>query len=274
MPGQSRQGFEAMSALFPVADDIRTEPVRAGGVPCEWISAPEASPRRVVLYLHGGGYMIGSINTHRDLVSRISRASGARGLSVDYRLGPEHPFPAAVEDATSAYRWLLGQGFEPQKIAIAGDSAGGGLALATLVALRDARDPLPAAGVLISPWTDLARTGESMQTRASEDPILQPEALERFADAYLGASDPKQPLASPLYADLGGLPPLLVHVGTREILFDDAARVADKTKAAGVEVTFEPWDGMIHIWHIFAPMVPEGQQAIDRVGEYLRAQLR
>lgn len=242
----------------------------ANGVPAEWVTAVGIEPEGVILYLHGGGYVIGSIATHRGLAERLSHAADARVLVIDYRLAPEHPFPAAVEDATTAYRWLLASGIHPARISIAGDSAGGGLAVATLVALRDAGDPLPTTGVCQSPWVDLEGIGESMTIRAGLDPMVQKEGLLHMASMYLGSAAPRTPLAAPLYADLTGLPPLLIQVGTSETLYDDAIRLADRATAAGVNVTLEPWQDMIHVWQLFAPMLPEGQQAIDRIGEYIR----
>ena len=268
---QRRAAFEAVTQMFPVPDDVKSEPVDAGGIPAEWIAAPGADPERVIYYLHGGGYAMGSINTHREMVSRISRASGARALAIDYRLAPEHPFPAAVEDATAAYRWLLSAGVDPARLIIAGDSAGGGLTVATLVALRDAGDSLPAAAVCLSPWVDMEGIGESMTTKAEADPMVNREDLLEGAQAYLGGADPRTPLAAPLYADLKGLPPLLIHVGTAETLLDDSTRLAERAKAAGVDVTLEPWDDMIHVWQFLASMLPEGQQAIDRIGGFIRA---
>jgi epsilon-lactone hydrolase len=253
----------------PLPDDIATERVDASGVPAEWISAPSADASRAVLYLHGGGYVLGSITSHRELASRISRASGSRVLVIDYRLAPENPFPAAVEDATAAYRWMLQQGVAPKNAAIAGDSAGGGLTIATLVALRDAGDPLPATAVCISPWVDLTLSGESMATRAADDPMVQRAGVENMAAAYLAGADPKTPLASPFYADLKGLPPLLIQVGTAETLYDDATRLAEKARAAGVEVALEPWEGMIHVFQMFA-MAPEALQATDRIGAFIK----
>ena len=267
---EQRAAMDALASQFQLADDVAYEPVNAGGVPAEWISTPGADAERVIYYLHGGGYVIGSIKTHREMVSRLSRAAGARALAIDYRLAPEHPFPAAVEDATAAYRWLLSTGVDPARLVIAGDSAGGGLTVATLVALRDARDPLPAAAVCLSPWVDLEMLGESMTTKADIDPIVQRDLILAMAKAYLGGADPRVPLAAPLHADLAGLPPLLIHVGTAEMLLDDSTRLADKAKSAGVDVTLEPWDDMIHVWQLFAPMLPEGQQAIDRIGEFIR----
>jgi monoterpene epsilon-lactone hydrolase len=238
---EMRANFEQVTSFFPVPAD-----------------------------LHGGGYTIGSVKTHRELISRVSRAADARVLAIDYRLAPEHPFPAAVEDATAAYRWLLEGGVDPTRIVIAGDSAGGGLTLAALVALRDAGNPLPAAGVCLSPWVDLEGVGESMTTRAEADPIVQREGLLEDAKAYLGDADPRTPLAAPLYADLTGLPSLLIQVGTAETLLDDSTRLAERARSAGVDVVLEPWEDMIHVWHFFASMLPEGQQAVDRVGEFIR----
>ncbi len=266
---QRRAAFEAAVSIFTVADDVRCDPVDAGGVPAEWISAPGADPDRVIYYLHGGGYVMGSIKTHREMISRIARASGARALAIDYRLAPEHPFPAAVEDSTAAYRWLLSTGVDPARLIIAGDSAGGGLTVATLVALRDAGDPLPAAAVCLSPWVDMEGIGESMTTRAEADPMVQRDDLIEGAQAYLGGADPRTPLAAPLYADLKGLPPLLIHVGTAETLLDDSTRLADRAKTAGVDVTLEPWDDMIHVWQFMASMLPEGQQSIDRIADFI-----
>ena len=257
--------------MFPVAADVKCEPVNAGGVKSEWVTAPGADAGRAVLYLHGGGYVIGSINTHRDLASRISRAAKARVLLIDYRLAPEHPFPAAVEDSVAAYRWMLAQGLKPSRIAVAGDSAGGGLTVATLVAIRDAKLAIPAAGVCLSPWIDLEGVGDSMKSKASVDPMVQKEALLEMAKHYLKGQDARSPLAAPLYADLAGLPPLLVQVGTAETLLDDSTRLAERARKAGVKVTLEPWENMIHVFQVFAPMLDEAQQAIDKIGEFVRA---
>ena len=267
---ESRAEFELVASQFRPAGDVRCEPVDAAGVPGEWITTPESVHQRVIYYLHGGAYIMGSINTHRELISRLSRAARARALAVDYRLAPENPFPAAVEDSTSAYRWLISSGVDPARLVIAGDSAGGGLTLATLVALRDAGDPLPTAAVCLSPWVDLEGLGESMITRAEVDPMIQRDSLVQTAKVYLGDADPRTPLAAPLYADLGGLPPLLIQVGTAETLLDDAARLAERAKAAGVDVILEPWDEMFHVWQFCASILPEGQQAVDRIGEFVR----
>ncbi len=265
-----RAGFEQMAGMFPVDADIKREPVTANGVKSEWVSAPDADAGRAILYLHGGGYVIGSINTHRSLAGRLSRAAKARVLVIDYRLAPEHPFPAAVDDSVAAYRWMLAQGLKPSRIAVAGDSAGGGLSAATLVAIREAKLPLPAAGALLSPWVDMEGIGESMTSKDSVDPMVHKEGLLGMAKAYLGGQNPRSPLAAPLYADLAGLPPLLIQVGTSETLLDDASRLAERAKKAGVNVTYEPWENMIHVWQLFAPMLDEGQQAIDKIGAFVR----
>lgn len=252
-------------------DGVTCMPVDAGGVSAEWSAAAGVDEAKVVLYVHGGGYVMGSAGSHRDMTGRLSKAAGARVLSLNYRLAPEHPFPAPVDDAVAAYRWLLAQGISPGNIAIAGDSAGGGLAIATLLALRDAGEPLPAAGIGISPWVDMEGTGESMTTRAAVDPVVQKEGLLGMAKLYLGDADPKSPLAAPLHADLGGLPPLLLQVGDAETLLDDSTRLAEKARAAGVDVTLKVWDEMPHVWHLFAPILPEGRQAIDEIGSFVQA---
>ena len=270
-PQEMRVLFEQMAA--PPEADIKCDPVSAGGVKAEWISAPGAIPGRVVLYLHGGGYVVGSIKTHRDLMGRVARAAKARVLGLDYRLAPEHPFPAAVDDSVAAYRWMLQQDLSPSRIAVAGDSAGGGLVVATLVAIRDAKLPMPATGVCLSPWVDLEGIGESMKTRAHADPVVQREGLTQMAAAYLGGKDARTPLAAPLYADLKGLPPLLIQVGDAETLLDDSNRLAQRARAAGVEVKLEVWPEMIHVFQLFAGFLPEGQQAVDGIGQYLGQQL-
>lgn len=267
---QARTEFEEVGKMFPLADDVQCESVQADGVPAEWVTVPGASEERAILYLHGGGYAIGSLDTHRDLVSRLSRAASARALSVGYRLAPEHPHPAAVEDSTAAYRWLLSEGVDPARTVIAGDSAGGGLTVATLVALRDSGDPLPAAAVCLSPWVDLEGTGESMTAKAEVDPVVTPDGIAWMAKFYMGDADPRTPLISPLYADLQGLPPLLIQVGTSEVLLDDSTRLAECARAAGVNVTLEPWEDMVHVWQFFAAMLPEAREAIDRIGEFIR----
>ena len=267
----SRTRFEKLVQAVGGETAASVLQVDADGVPAELLSSGGTSTGRAILYLHGGGYVIGSTATHRELARRLSVAADADVLVIDYRLAPENPFPAAVEDAVSAYRWLIGQGCEPADIAIAGDSAGGGLTVATLVSLRDQDIPLPACGVCISPWVDMEGLGESMNSRASLDPMVQREGLVGMADTYLDGADPRTPLAAPLYADLSNLPPLLIQVGTSETLYDDSTRLAERAGAAGVETSFESWEEMIHVWHLFAPMLDEGQRAIERIGEFVRA---
>jgi acetyl esterase/lipase len=265
---ESRQGFEAMAGAFATAEDVTFQAVDAGGVPSEWVRTPGVAEDGAVLYLHGGGYVIGSVATHRSLVGRIARASGLRALSVDYRLAPEHPYPAAVEDAKAAYRFLLSEGIDPARIVIAGDSAGGGLALATLVALREEGVRLPAAAVCMSPWVDLEGTGDSA-TRA-DDPWIELDGLREMGKQYVGGGVLRDPLCAPLYADLAGLPPLLIQVGTRELLLDDSQRVAERARAAGVDVTLEVEEGLIHVWQFFGDEVPESKAAVERIGAFVR----
>jgi monoterpene epsilon-lactone hydrolase len=265
---EMRAAFE--QSAMPAQPDVKSEPISAGGVDAQWIAAPGADPNRVVLYLHGGGYVLGSVNTHRDLIGRISRAGQARMLALNYRLAPESPFPAAVDDAVAGYRYLIDGGFKPARLAVAGDSAGGGLTVAALVAIRDAGLPLPAAGVCLSPWVDLEGQGDSMTTRAKADPVVQREGLAGMAQAYLAGKDPRTPLAAPLYADLKGLPPLLIQVGDSETLLDDSNRIAARARAAGVEVKLEVWPEMIHVWQLFASFLPEGQEAVEGIGKFIR----
>lgn len=270
-PQEMRAAMAAAFSAFPSAGEVKCEPVSANGVKSEWITANNAAPDRVIMYLHGGGYVMGSIETHRELVARLSKAAQARGLVLDYRLAPENPFPAAVDDSITAYRWLLAQGYKPERIVIAGDSAGGGLTVSTLVALRDLGAPLPAAGVCISPWVDLEAKGQSMTSRAAQDPMVSRETLLNQARMYMGEKGSlREPLAAPLNADLNDLPPLFIQVGNSETLLDDSTRLADKAKQAGVDVTLQIWDEMPHVWHLAAPMLPEGQEAIDKIGEFVR----
>ena len=253
--------------------ELEVEDIIAGGVPAEWLEVPGAAADRVVLYLHGGAYCIGSPATHRGLAASIAQAARARALVVDYRLAPEHPFPAAVEDAQAAYRWLLGEGVPPGRLALAGDSAGGGLLLALLASQRDAGQSLPAAGVCLSPWTDLAFSGQSWTTMAKRDLLLNRRTMGQMAQAYLGDTDPRTPLASPHYAGLEGFPPLLIQVGSDEVLLSDAQAFAQKAEAAGVAVDLEIWEGMYHVWHIGSGMVPEARRAIDQAGAWLQQRL-
>jgi len=270
---EMRASMEALAAAAPLPEDVALEEVDAGGVPAEWTTAAGARVDRALIYFHGGGYCMGSIASHRGLTANLSRSAGLRVLNVGYRLAPEHPYPAALEDAVAAYRFALDQGLAGAHIALAGDSAGGGLALAALIAIRDQGLPLPGAAAGLSPWTDLAATGDSIQTKAQLDPFVEQESLGKMAAAYLGGANPKQPLASPLYADFQGLPPLLLQVGSAEILMDDAVRVADRARAAGVDAECRVWEEMIHVWHAFAPILPEAQQAVEEIADFLTKQL-
>lgn len=268
-----REAYDRFVGQFPVPEDVTVEEVDAGGVPCLWVRTPESSEERTIFFLHGGGYVIGNARGYRELTSHLARAIGARALVVDYRLAPEHPFPAAVDDATAAYRWLLDSGASPEGIVIAGDSAGGGLALATAIALRDDGVALPGALVCISPWIDMESTGETMTTNADIDPVVSRDGLMGMADMYLAGQDARSPLASPLHADLAGLPPMLIQVGTRETLLDDAVRLADRARAAGVDVTYEQVEDAPHVWHVFSSVLPEAKDSIEKIAEFTRERL-
>lgn len=269
-----RARLDAAAALFQRPPDVRYEPIDAGGVPAEWTIAPDADPDRALVYLHGGSYNAGGVGSHRALCTQLSRATGLRVLSVDYRLAPEHPHPAAVEDACAALRFVRKSGLAPSQVALAGDSAGGGLALAALVALRDAGDPLPAAVALLSPWTDLTLSGASFLGKAGVDPMIVPDVLAVARDRYVANADAAAPTISPLFADLAGLPPMLVQVGTDECLLDDSTRLAERASDAGNDVVLEVWDDMIHVWQAFFAMLPEGRAAIDAIAAFLRARLK
>ena len=271
---EQRAQYDKAEKAFPVPGDVRVERVHAGGVPSEWLVPQGEQPDAAILYLHGGGYVIGSARSHRHLAAAVGAAADAAVLLPEYRLAPEHPFPAALDDAVAAYRWLLEKNVAPARLVIAGDSAGGGLTMATLVALRDAGLPLPAAAVGISPWTDLSFSLPSHATRAAVDPIVTREGVGKMAVAYLAGRDPKTPLASPLFADLRGLPPLLIQVGDDEVLLDDAVQLAERARSVGVDVTLEVAPTMVHVWHWFFPILDEGQQAIDRIGAFVRARVK
>ena len=248
--------------------------VWADGVHAEWIEPAGIDPHKVILYLHGGGYCLCSIDTHRGLAASLALACRSRVLIIAYRLAPENPFPAALEDALIAYHWLIRQGISSRQIAIGGDSAGGGLTLSTAVKLRDTGETLPAALFLLSPWTDLTFSGDSIRTRKKVDPLFgHDDDILRFAPAYLGASDPTNPLISPLFADLVGLPPTFIQVGNDEILLDDSTRLEKKLKAAGVDAQLEVWKGMWHVFQAFAPFTPESQLAIKKIGIFFQEQI-
>jgi acetyl esterase/lipase len=269
-PAQMRADFEAWCARFPDEREAAVTRVSAGGVPADRIEPSGLAASRVVLYLHGGGYSLGSARSHRSLAKRIAFAAGAAAVLPDYRLAPEHVFPAAVEDAVAAYRWLLATGARPERIAVAGDSAGAGLALALLVSLRDAGTPLPACAVLLSPFADLECRGETYATLATSDPIVSREMGLAMGGVYAGTRDPSDPLASPVHAALAGLPPLLVQVGSREVVLDDARTIESNARAAGVPVKLDVWPGMIHVWHLFASALAEGRRAIDELAAFIR----
>jgi len=268
-----RTGLEKSARWLRVPRDVRVERVSVEDIPAEWLVPTDAAAEQVLLYLHGGGYFMGSCRTHRSMVAYIARACRTRALLPDYRLAPEHPFPAALEDSTAIYRWLLEEGYAPRNIVIAGDSAGGGLTLTTLLALRDGGDPLPAAAICLSPWTDLAGTGESIRTRANRDPMLRVDMTLATAAYYIGEDEATNPLISPVYADLTGLPPLLIHVGNEEILLSDAVRLADRAREAGVDVTLEVWEQMWHVWHLLGDKMPESKRAIDEIAAFVGEKL-
>jgi monoterpene epsilon-lactone hydrolase len=270
---ERRRAFDTNAQTYPVAADVVVEPVDASGVRAEWTTTPEADSRRAVLYLHGGGYVFGSIDSHRHLAIAVGRAARSRVLALHYRLAPEHPFPAPVEDTLAAYRYLLGLGLAPRDIAIAGDSAGGGLVVAAMVAIRDAGLPQPACGWCISPWVDMEAIGGSMESKALTDPTVQRESITQLAAVYLSGADPRSPLAAPLYADLRGIAPLFIQVGAAETLLDDAVRLAGVAGAADVPVRLDIWPEMIHVWHLFHPVLGAGKRAIEAGGAFLRASM-
>ena len=265
-----RADFEAWCERFPGDREASITRVSLGGVPADQIEAAGLATSRVVLYFHGGGYSLGSARSHRGLGKRIAFGARARVVLPDYRLAPEHAFPAAVEDAVASYRGLLAKGVEPQQIAVAGDSAGAGLALALLVSLRDTGAPLPACAVLLSPFADLECRGESYRTLADADPIVSREMGLAMGRAYIGGREPSDPLASPVRAALDGLPPLLVQVGSREVVLDDARLIASRAQQAGVLAKLDVWPGMVHVWHLFASVLEEGQRAIEDAGSFIR----
>lgn len=252
---------------------IEVLPVSIGALSAEWIRPTAATSDKAILYFHGGGYAIGSCLAHRGIVAKFVKGSGLGALVFDYRLAPEHPFPAALDDAVAAYRWLLAEGISPHRIAFVGDSAGGGLCLATLLALRDQQVPLPAAAVAMSPWTDLTNSGDSWDTNAKVDTLCWREAQIVFSKYYAADNDPSQPWISPLFGDLHGLPPLLLYAGSDELLRDDATRFAAKAESAGVDVTLRVGKGMFHCYPACAPMFPEATQALAEICAFLNAQI-
>ena len=266
---ERRKAMDGNADQFPVPAGVKVTETDLGGLHAEWNVPDGAENAPVLLYFHGGGYVQGSSASHRHLTSRLALAANARVLSVDYALAPEAPFPAAVEDGVKAYRWLIASGVEPNEIAFGGDSAGGGLTMATLLAARDEGLPMPAAAIAISPWSDLTCDTETYTTRAEADPMIQQSGIKTIAEAYLNGADPRHPLASPNHADLAGLPPMLIHVGNDEVLLADARDLHQRAQAAGVEAEIEEWEDMIHVWHAFYQLLPQGERAIERLGAYL-----
>ena len=254
-------------ASTPAPSDVEIEPVEASGVPAFWFLPPDARDDRAMLYLHGGGYVMGSVSTHRSLIARLARATGWRCLALDYRLAPEHPFPAAIDDVVAAHRWLQRRGIPAARIVFAGDSAGGGLVLGSLVALRAAGEALPAAAIALSPLADLQLSGASV-TRVTNDPLVPVDGTRLMASAYLAGADPRDPRASPIHADYRGLPPLLIEVGTREVLLDDARRVAERAREAGVPVELYVGEGLTHVWPLH-PQLPESAESIERIARFV-----
>lgn len=269
-----RQRFRRMERWVPPPPrGTRIEQVSAGGLPAEVVTTAASNPDRHVLFLHGGAYSVGSPRLYRLFTWRLANAARARVLAIEYRLAPEHPFPAALEDSVKAYRWLLGEGADPRRVALAGDSAGGGLTLAAMLKLRDQGAPLPSAAAVMSPWTDLALTGRSLRTNAERDPMLVAEEVPRLARFYVPESEACNPYASPLYGDPRGLPPTLIQVGSDEILRDDAVRMAEKMKAAGCDVELQVWPRMPHVFQVLAAVVPEARKAIAEIARFLQAKM-
>ncbi len=267
---ERRARIEKFAALAPVPRGATVQQVNAGGVPAEWEIPAGAPADRAILYIHGGAWTICSPRTHRSMVIQLGRAAGMKALSIDYRLAPEHPFPAALEDCLAAYRWLLGQGYAANKLVIAGDSAGGNLTLATLLALRDAGDPLPAAAVCLSPATDLVPTSETRRTRADVEVVLRRIKDGDAVSPYTAGQDVRNPLISPLYGDLRGLPPILIHVGDHEILLDDSTRFVENACLAGVDARVVVWPYMWHVFQMHAPSLPEARESIRLLGAFMR----
>lgn len=269
--GEARGRYDSAAPMFPMAPDVTTTPETIAGVRCEWSATPAAHPERVVLYLHGGGYVGGSLASHRHLAAEVGRAAGSRALAVDYRLAPEHPFPAAVDDALAVYRHLLNSGRRSSEIVIAGDSAGGGLTIATLLAAKAVGLPQPACAFCISPWVDLECVGESMVSQASEEPMVVRAQLVEYAGLYLNGRPPRTALAAPMYGDFASLAPLLIQVGSAEVLMDDAVRLARAAGAARVQVQLEIWPEMIHVWHFFHRTLTDARRALAQAGAFIKS---
>ncbi|WP_165422826.1 alpha/beta hydrolase [Ktedonosporobacter rubrisoli] len=265
---------ENYTGPLPLPVGTRVEPIEIDRVPAEWIYPSVTDAERVMLFMHGGAYVLGSLKSHRDLVARLANEARVRSLQIDYRRAPEHPFPAALDDTLIVYRWLLARGTKPEHIILAGDSAGAGLALALLQALRDKNMSMPTGAVLFSPWTDLAGTVESRSTRESSDPIFTGKLINSLGPLYAGSEDIHNPLISPINADLHGLPPLLIEVGRDEVLLDDSLVIAEHARAANVPVELTVWDDMWHVFQQFAYVLPEAQQSLEKAGKFIRRQLK
>ena len=268
-----RAAWNVMEGKSSVAKGVQVRQATIEGIHCEWLVPEGCDGAPVLYYLHGGAYLMGSPQTHRRMVSHIARASGMRALVPNYRLAPEHRFPAAIEDSIAVYRSLLEAGTDPAAMAIAGDSAGGNLTMATLLALRDAGDPLPTAVCLMSPWLDLAAEGESMDSRAKHDPWFRSEDIPEIVEKYCSKYDTKNPLVSPVYADPSNLPPTLIQVGDHEILLSDSTRMADKISEAGGSVTLQIWPDMWHVFQLFVGLMPESKRAINDISTFLKQHL-
>jgi acetyl esterase/lipase len=270
---EMRAAYSTFAGLGTEPDGVTWSEVDAGGVPALWADAAGGATDRVLQYVHGGGYVIGAAHYYRNLTGHLAKAIGCRVLNVDYRLAPEHPHPAPVEDSTTAYRWLLEQGLEPGHLAVAGDSAGGGLTVATLLSIRQAGLPQPAAAVPISPWVDMEATGESMTANAERDVLVAGDMIKGMAEAFLQGKDARDPLAAPLHADLKGLCPLYIQVGSDETLLDDSTRLAERARQAGVEVRIDVFPEMQHVFQMAVGNMPEADEAVARIGEWLRPRL-
>lgn len=272
-PGPLRTALEQTAELFTVPEGIQFQQETIAGVPAERVEPADTREDALLLYLHGGGYHMGGIETYRHFVGRVAQTTRLRTVHIDYRLAPEHPFPAALDDAVAVVQALIAEQGDARQVVVAGDSAGGGLTLATLLRLRDAGEPLPGAAVLLSPWTDLTCSGASFDANRHLDPVIRTEYAQLAVGWYAAQTSPANPLVSPLFADLAGLPPMLVQVGTAEVLLDDAIRLGKRLREAGVGVELEVWDDMVHVWQYYAQWIPEAQQALDRMAQFFRSRL-
>lgn len=264
----------AGNKVVPLPDIVKQKVGNESGLEIFKFSPTILSHRNAILYLHGGGYCIGSTSSHRPIIERLCADFGGVVYSLDYRLAPEHNFPVPLIDSTAAYQWLLSEGYSSSELAIVGDSAGGGLALSTLINLREEGIPLPSSGVLISPWLDLSSSGNSIIKNESIDPIINKETLNSFASKYLNGALPTTHLASPLFAELNDLPPILLQVGDMEMLFDDSIRLKEKAADYNIQVELKIWKKMVHVWHIFAPILPEGQAAIIEISSFIKKMMK